>query len=266
MSWCLEAKQKQHICSCCTEMDCFCCFQSFHSRFQRWILKVSTETQRAPWICGTMDKWRVNCGLKSDENVKFNSNLLILWTPPGVSSLYAPEQLIAYQQGVDGQRVSSFFYVSNSEDVNQNKMSGIAACLKLFAFADGFSPIEGSVGLVLQHLVEIFQGFYLSSCLEVSQKWENPFGISKTLSHKKLDLNCDYFQPILRLRFQFGFPLHIDLHASWKYFPTLNIFPPLKRLEWENISISLLLIVIWSKFCTIWKLRFLKLWLHCKCY
>lgn len=32
------------------------------------------------------------------------------------------------------------------------------------------SPIEGSVGLMLEHLVKVFQGFHLSGCLQVQHK------------------------------------------------------------------------------------------------
>lgn len=34
------------------------------------------------------------------------------------------------------------------------------------------SPIEGSVRFMLEHLIEIFQGFHLPCCLKVNHKYQ----------------------------------------------------------------------------------------------
>lgn len=47
-----------------------------------------------------------------------------------------------------------------------------ALCILLALHVHHCSPIEGSVRLMLQHLIEIFKGFHLSCCLKVTHNYQ----------------------------------------------------------------------------------------------
>lgn len=49
--------------------------------------------------------------------------------------------------------------------------SSVGHC-QLAVLVHHHSPIEGSVRLVLEHLIEIFQGFHLCCCLKVKHKYQ----------------------------------------------------------------------------------------------
>lgn len=131
------------------------------------------------WMNRQMDGWIIFM-LKPGENVYQLQLMLIflaatssfceLMTPSDpYDPLSSPEQFVADQQRVDGQSVRSSFYVSDS--VQKGKQTNERQELLLVQTAgSGSWPIEGSVGLVLQHLVEIFQGFHFSSRLDVKHK------------------------------------------------------------------------------------------------